>query len=446
MMKASLIGACLCALVALLPATATATSGTPIPGQYIVVLEDGADGRGVANEHARSAGAKVSHTYDAAFQGYAAQLSATGLARVKADRRVASVVQDREGNPLGADTIPTGINRVDAELGQSVAFATTTAEDGTTSAPDPGNVAVMDTGIDTAHPDLTVAGGVNCLGAKNSYNDGTISDKQGHGTHIAGIVGAKDNGFGIKGVAPGVNLWSVRVNDSLGVSSTSRQLCGINWVTANAAALGIKVVNASQTLIGATGQGTCTSDALHQAICNSTAAGVTWVFSAMNSTRDFKDVSGASWDEVLTVTAMADSNGQPNVGSTSKFSCKAVMSGAGGTSGVDDTTASFSNWAVSAADQVHTVAAPGVCIYSTWKGSSYGHLSGTSMAAPHAAATVHLCIRSGQCVGTPAEIIQKVRGDAAAYNQANTKYGFKGDPLRPASGRYLGYLVRAAGY
>jgi subtilisin family serine protease len=445
MKKASLIGACLCALIAALPATAAAESGTPIPGQYIVVLEDGADGRGVASEHARSAGAKVAHTYDAAVHGYAAQLDAAGLAKVKADRRVAAVVQDREGDPLGADMLPTGINRVDAELGQSVALATM-AEDGTTTTPDPGTVAVMDTGIDTSHPDLTVAGGVNCLGAKNSYNDGTINDKQGHGTHIAGIIGAKENGFGIEGVAPGVNLQSVRTNDSLGVSSTSRQLCGINWVTENAAALGIKVVNSSQTLIGATGQGTCTSDVLHQAICNSTAAGVTWVFSAMNSTRDFKDVSGASWDEVLTVTAMADSNGQPNVGSTAKFSCKAVMSGASGTSGVDDTTATFSNWAVTTADQVHTVAAPGVCIYSTWKGSAYGYLSGTSMAAPHVAATVHRCIRSGQCVGTPAEIIQKVRGDAAAYNQANPKYGFKGDPLRPTTGRYMGYLVNAAAY
>ena len=443
MTKASWLCACACALLAVLPASAAATSGTPISGQYIVVLEGSANGKGVASEHARSAGAKVVHTYDAALHGYSARLDSAGLAKVKADPRVASVVQDREANPLGAQTLPTGINRVDAELGQTLTTARTTAS------PVTGDVAVMDTGIDTAHPDLTVAGGVNCLGAINSYNDGTISDKQGHGTHIAGTIGAKDNTIGVLGVAPGVRLWSVRVNDSLGVSSTSRQLCGINWVTQNGPSLGIRVVNASQSLIGSAGQGTCTSDVLHQAICNSTSAGIVWVFAAMNSAKDFKDTSGASYDEVLTVTAMADSNGLPNVGSNSKFSCKGAMSsngGSGSNSGVDDTTASFSNWATMASDVAHTVAAPGVCIYSTWKGSSYGYMSGTSMATPHVVGAVHLCIQSGQCTGTPAEIIQKVRADAAAANPAGSKYGFKGDPLRPASGRYLGYLIRAAAY
>ena len=442
MTKAWLVGACVCALVAAIPASAGATGGTPIAGQYIVVLKNGSSGKSVAGDHARSANAKVLHTYDAALRGYAARLSDAGVAKVKADPRVASVIQDREAMPLGAQTLPTGIDRVDAELAPTANLATANA------APVPGAVAVMDTGIDTSHPDLNVAGGVNCLGAKSSYNDGTIGDQQGHGTHIGGIIGAKDNGVGVRGVAPGVALWSVRTNDSLGVSSSSRQLCGINWITQNAASLGIKVVNSSQTLIGSTGQGTCTSDVMHQAICDSTAAGITWVFAAMNSTKDFRDVAGASYDEVLTVTAMADSNGQPNVGSTTKFSCKPVTksNSSTGYSGVDDTTASFSNWAVLSSDIEHTIAAPGLCIYSTYKGSTYGNLSGTSMATPHVVGTVHLCIESGQCSGTPAEIIQKIRSDAAGYNLSNTRYGFKGDPIRPASGRYLGYLIRSAGY
>jgi hypothetical protein len=68
------------------------------------------------------------------------------------------------------------------------------------------------------------------------------------------------------------------------------------------------------------------------------------------------------------------------------------------------------------------------------------------MAAPHAAGVAHLCIVSGQCPGTPAQTIQKLRADAAAYTQANPGWGFRGDPLRPITGRYYGYLIRAGVY
>src|SRR5437016_14397955 len=119
-----LLGACAIALA--LPSAAGA-EGAPIPGQYIVVLKSDATGRGVAAEHARSDGAKVIHTYDAAIHGYAARLSAAGLAKVKADPRVRSVVQDVQGNPQGGQpsgqtgqpagqTLPTGVNRIDADL------------------------------------------------------------------------------------------------------------------------------------------------------------------------------------------------------------------------------------------------------------------------------------------------------------------------------------------
>src|SRR2546421_249762 len=308
-----------------LPGVAGA-EGTPIPGQYIVVLKDGVTGRSVAAEHTRSAGAKVIHTYDAAIHGYAARLSPSGLAKVKADPRVRSVVQDVQGNPLGGQpggqtgqpagqTLPTGVNRIDADLSPAAQIA------GDGSGTVNGDVAVYDTGIDVKHPDLNVAGGVNCLGATDAYNDGTYSDGFGHGTHVART------------------------------------------------------------------------------------------FAAMNSTRDIQTVGGASYGEVLTVTAMGDSNGQPNVGSNQKFSCKSALNVNGNNtmSGVDDTVASFSDYATTAAEQSHTVAAPGVCIWSTYKNQSYGYMSGTSMAAPHAAGVVELCIVSGQCAGAPADTIQKVR-------------------------------------
>jgi subtilisin len=98
------------------------------------------------------------------------------------------------------------------------------------------------------------------------------------------------------------------------------------------------------------------------------------------------------------------------------------------------------------------VAAPGVCITSTWGDAKsdniFGFGSGTSFAAPQVAGTVALCIYSGPCAGlTPAQIIAKIVSDAAAYNTANPGYGFTGDPLHsPDPNKYYGYLIRAGSY
>jgi subtilisin family serine protease len=425
------------------PTAASADTGTPIAGQYIVVLKAGSNGRAVAADHARSAHADVLHTYDSSIHGYSARLSSADLAKVKADSRVSYVVQDEQGKPTFAQTLPTEVNRIDAEMSPATRLAMT----GSFRSVD-GAVAVFDSGIDTRHPDLNVAGGVDCLDP-GTRNDGTYNDAYGHGTHVAGILGAKDDLNGVVGVAPGVRLWAVRVIDSIGSGSTSGMLCGINWINANAASFGIKVVNASMQLFGRSDDGNCGStvgDVLHQAICASTNAGITWVFASGNSTAAYSPIAGAGWNEVLAVTASADSNGQPNVGSNMSFSCGSALS-KGKISGTDDTTASFSNYAAKASEQARTVAAPGVCIYSTFKGQTYNYLSGTSMSAPAVTGTVELCIVSGQCTGTVPQIIQKMAGDAAAYNTSNPGYGFKGDPLHsPVSGRYIGYQVRAGLY
>jgi subtilisin len=432
----------LCALALAIPSIASA-NGTPIPGHYIVVLKGGNNGNAVAAAHRHSFGARVSHTYDHALHGYSAELSDAALAEVKADPRVEYVSQDRGGIAITAQTLPTGVNRIDADLGTQLA--------GNGSGTTPGDVAVFDTGIQTTHPDLTVAGGVNCLGSYGNH-DGTIGDQNGHGTHVAGIIGAKDDGVGVVGVAPGVRLWSVRDLDWVGSGSAATQLCGIDWVTANGPSLGIKVANSSQALFAAGDDGNCgltNHDALHQAICRSTQAGILWVFAAGNNATDLANNAGMNWDEVLAVTAVADSNGLPNVGSTATFTCRAAdatKNKGNYANETDDKYTSWSAWAVNAADQAHTIAAPGACIYSTYKGSTYGYLSGTSMSSPHASAVAHLCIVSGQCAGTPSETIQKLRTDAAAYTQANPSWGFTGDPSHPVAGRYYGYLVRAGLY
>ena len=433
--------ACLCAVAAVAPAVAGA-NGKPIPGQFIVVLNDGANVADAAADHRRGAGARVLQTYGTALRGYAARVSDSGLGRIKSDPRVDFVMQDREGNPTAAQTLPAGVNRIEADL--RAAFAPTSEVPAT-----PGDVAIFDSGIETTHPDLNVAGGVNCLGS-GPYHDGTIGDEYGHGTHVAGIVGAKNDEAGVVGAAPGVRQWSVRVLNRYGSGSASTQLCGIDWITANAAALGIRVVNASQALFGKPDDNNCgntAGDALHQAICRSVAAGITWVFAAGNTAGDFKGVAGASYDEVLAVTAMGDGNGQPNVPTTASFSCRTVSSNKS-SSHTDDRYGAFSKYAT--VDAGHTVAAPGACVYSTWRAGTYAYADGTSMAAPHVAAATHLCVLGAHCTGTPAEIIQRIRSDAAATTLASPGYGFTGDPLRSvrSSGKnattmYFGHLVRA---
>lgn len=180
------------------------------------------------------------------------------------------------------------------------------------------------------------------------------------------------------------------------------------------------------------------SAAMHQALCNSVDAGVFYAVAAGNDSHDFATNVPAAFDQALTVAAMADFDGKP--GSTGVSSCSPDNQ--------DDTAADFSNWATTANDEGHTIAAPGVCIRSTWKKGRYKTLSGTSMATPHITGTAALCIASGKCGGTPADIMSKLRTDAE--NQSNLTtipyYGFKGDPNTTGATIYYGFLDYAGGY
>jgi subtilisin family serine protease len=398
-------------------------------GRYIVVLRD--DVRRPAALAARQAeryGLEVSHVYRHALKGYAATIPASRLAAVRSDPSVEFVSVDGAVRAF-AQRVPTGVNRIQADASSTLA--------GNGSGTVETAVAVIDTGSGP-HPDLRIAGGVNCsTGAVDDYADGN-----GHGTHVAGTIAALDNGVGVVGVAPGAPIYSVRVLDDAGAGTWGTVICGIDWVTGHAAELDIAVANMS---LGGPGSddgncGNTNGDAAHRAICASVAAGVTYVVSAGNRRADIAGFAPAAYDEVLTVTAMADFNGRP--GGRAAATCKVD---------VDDTSADFSNFTYpDSADAAHTVAAPGVCIRSTRKGGTYRMLSGTSMAAPHVAGTIALCIATGACTGTPGDVIARIRIDAAARPKW---YGFIGDPHRPLTSGdteprtlYFGHLVFAGGY
>jgi subtilisin len=406
----------LCVLAAALTLAGTA-GARAIPGQYIVVVKSGFNGSAVAAEHARWADAEVLGTYRHALNGYSARLSPAALAKVRSDDRVLLVSQDR-GVHATAQSLPTGVDRIEGDLSSTLS--------GNGSGSVNVAVAVIDTGIDLEHPDLNVVGGKNCSTGR-SFKDGN-----GHGTHVAGTIGARDDLNGVVGVAPGVPLYAVRVLNNAGSGSWSSVICGIDWVTANAAAKGIKVANMS--LGGSGSESTCGGDALHLAICNSVNnAKVTYVVAAGNSGANLNNFVPATYNEVLAVTAVADFNGQP--GGAAPATCR---------SDVDETAADFSNFAtIGSSDEGHTIAAPGVCINSTWKGGGYNTISGTSMASPHVAGAAALCI-AGACAGmSPAQVMSKLRTDAASQPAS---YGFSGDPNSTSGTRYYGYLAFAGGY
>lgn len=405
-----------------------------VPGQYIVVLKDGTDVSAAA-QRARAAGGEVLAEYRHALRGYLAKLSPVALTVLQADSRILFISPDEEVT-AGGQTLPTGVDRIEGDR------SSTRSGNGRGSVNV--NVAVIDSGIDVDHPDLNVVGGVDCTSGKG------FDDPHGHGTAVASILAARDNGTHIVGVAPGARLWAVRVLDKHGVANFGNIICGIDWVTGtrtdadptnDIAVANMSIVSFKTDFVDDGQCGRTVKDAWHLAVCGSVAAGVTYVVGAGNDGLDFEGTLPATYDEVLTTAAVTDLDGRPG-GLAPAGGCLPEFTF------TDDSAAFFSDFATLVADQAHTIAAPGVCIEAVIPADpDIVFATGTSFASPLVAGTAALCIAAGPCSGlAPPQIIQKLISDAAAYNNANPGYGFTGDPLRPESSRFYGYLIRAALY
>jgi subtilisin len=398
--------------------TASGADGQPI-APYVVVLNDGIDVAAKVAELERLHGFKADHRYTSSLAGFAARLAGRQRSALERDPSVASIHDDKAvrlappSRSSRASSLATGVKRIGGGAKSAAGVA----------------VAVLDTGVDLTHPDLSALPGTNCTGGANRRTS-AVSDGHGHGTHVSGTIGGR-NGIG---VAPGTTVYAVKVLDDQGRGSTSALICGIDWVTANAAKLGIRVANLSLGMPGSP-DGDCgrsSHDVLHKALCRSIDAGVVYVVAAGNDAADIAADVPSGYPEVLAVTAMSDTDGAPG-GRGANATC--------GPNDRDDAFASFSNYASSSADVGHIVAGPGVCIRSSWPGGGYRTISGTSMAAPHVAATVALCVSSGRCRGSARSIITQVRSDAAAHAD-----GFAGDEHGPVARRHYGDLVWAGGY
>jgi subtilisin family serine protease len=259
-----------------------------------------------------------------------------GVRYVEPDYVVEALKRPAPAPTPTVQTIPWGITRVNAP----VVWPTNTG--------DPIKVAVVDTGIDVKHPDLidNLKGGMSAVAYTTSY-----TDDNGHGTHVAGTIAAVNNTLGVVGVAPAADLYAVKVLDRNGSGYVSDIVEGLQWAIANH----MNVVNMS---LGSSSYSASFDSAVQQSV----AAGIVVVAAAGNSGPGDNTVGyPAGFANVIAVSA-TDSN---------------------------NNIASFS----SRGPQVD-LAAPGVSIYSTYKRSSYGTLSGTSMASPHVAGTAALVLAS----------------------------------------------------
>ncbi len=351
-------------------------AGEIIPGRYIVVLEEGAqeggrDHTAVALEHARHHGAEVLYTYQDAVQGYAARIPDRRLQEVRTDSSVEYVEPDRKVY-AEAQRLPWGVDKIDAD-------ASSTEAGNGSGAVSNVRAYVIDSGIDRRHKDLRVVKHVNFAG------DGKNRDCNGHGTHVAGTIAAKDDARDVVGVAPGSPLIGVKVLGCRGGGALSTLIKGVDWVTAHAR----KPAIANMSL----GLGGEPSPALDDALRKSARRGILYSVPAGNKGTGTCSGSpartGAGTNNGIVTTAMTNE---------------------------DDEEAPLSNYGPCV-----DIWAPGVLILSTKMGGGTTRMGGTSMSAPHVGGGAALYLSSHP--GASSSAVERALKDAAVKPGTKSKSG-----------------------
>lgn len=317
-----------------------------VPGEYIVVLNDGADVGGQAQK-ARARGGAVVAEWAVALRGYAVRGGPELIVELRSDPNVRYVEQVQEYTTQTIQPGATwGLDRIDqATLPLSGSYSYTNTGAGVTAY-------IIDTGIRLSHNEYRgrAVWGANFAGGPND-------DCNGHGSHVAGTVGGT-----VYGVAKGVKLVAVKVLSCSGSGSTTGVVSGINWVATDAARTAVGAAVANMSLGGGK------SSSIDNAVNNAVNSGVTFAVAAGNSNANACNYSPAAAANAITVGATTSS----------------------------DARASYSNFG-SCLD----IFAPGSSITSAWKNSDsqIKTISGTSMASPHVAGVAALYLQSNPAAG-----------------------------------------------
>ncbi|KAB2348384.1 S8 family peptidase [Actinomadura rudentiformis] len=305
----------------------TAAEGTPIPGKYIVTLKSGAS----TADAAQQVKAAAVERFDGVLNGFAAKLDSAQLEKLRRDSRVAAIEQDQivKINESGTQRrpLPWGLDRIDQRNRPlSGSFRYNTVARGV-------HAYVIDTGIDVKHPGFE--GRASIVWKAAQYADGT--DCNGHGTHVAGIIGSKQYG-----VAKKVKIRALRVLGCDGTGPMSNVVAAVKWLRNHAAKPSVANISV----------GGARSRALNIAVFNLSKSGVFVAVAAGNDNKPACNTSPAGAAGVVTV----------------------------GATNASDRRANFSNYG-----KCVDIHAPGVGVASTVPGRGREVLDGTSMATPYVA-------------------------------------------------------------